>query len=670
MGALTLGNIGQEVMIAAIFIGVLILIGMLAVIIKCYHKVRQGGALIRNGMGGTKVTFSGIVVLPVIHRVEYMDISAKRVEIDRTGSEGLVCRDNLRADIKVAFFVRVNNTSESVAKVAQSLGCVRASDSNALREFFDAKFSEALKTAGKRFDFADLYTSRVQFKEEILEIVGTDLNGYVLDDAAIDYLEQTSIDLMNPNNILDAEGIKKITELTSRERIKSNAIEREKDMTITKQDVEAREAILELQKQLAEAEQKQKREIASATAREESQAKQVQEGERLKAERARIVADEELGVAEENKQRQVIVAQRNKERTDAVELERVEKDRALEATERERVVDLAIIDKNKAIETEKREIQLVIRERVMVERNVVEEEEKIKDTKEFAGAERRKRVAVTEADAQAEQARVREVKAAQASKQAAELRAEEVVVEADANRKASERNAEAKKLLADAMTAEQAVEGMAEVRVMEAKAKAVHEYGQAEARVMQEKFHAEADGLTEKAKAMKLLDGVGKEHEEFKLRLNKDRDIELAEIGMSRDVAAEQAKVLGEAVKSAKIDIVGGDHMFFDRLVNSITRGKQVDRVVHNSQVLTNLSDSFFNGDGAETREQICKFVTQFGLSTEDLKNLTISALLVQLAAAAGDEHKGLLSKLTQAVNARGLGDKPASLLLADKVSN
>lgn len=669
MGTLTLA-LAEEVLVFAVFVGVLILIGLLAVIVKCYHKVRQGEALLRNGMGGTRVTFSGMVVLPVIHRCEYLDISAKRVEIDRTGSEGLVCRDNLRADIKVAFFVRVNNTAESVMKVAQGLGCVRASDPNALREFFDAKFSEALKTAGKRFDFADLYTSRVQFKEEILEIIGTDLNGYVLDDAAIDYLEQTNVELMNPNNILDAEGIKKITELTSRERIKSNAIEREKDKTITQQDVEAREAILELQKQLAEAEQKQKREIVTATAREESQAQQVQAAERLKAERARIVTDEELGVADENKQRQIIVAQRNKERTDAVEIERVEKERALEATERQRVVELAVIEKDKAIETERREIQLVIRERVMVERNVVEEEEKIKDTREFAGAERRKKVAVTQADAEAEQARVLEVKAAQASKQAAELKAEEAVIEADANRKASERNAEAKKLLADALIVEQAVEGMAEVHVMEAKAKAVQEYGQAEASVMQQKYHAEAAGITEKAEAMKLLDGVGKDHEEFKLRLNKDRDIELAEIDMSRDVAAEQAKVLGEAVKSARIDIVGGDHMFFDRLINSITRGKQVDRTVHNSQVLTNLSDSFFNGDGAETREQICKFVTQFGMSTEDLKNLTISALLVQLASAAGDEHKGLLSKLTQVVNARGLGDKPASILLSEKVAN
>ena len=34
----------------------------LYVAIKCFHKVSQGEALIRNGMGGTKVTFAPVPV--------------------------------------------------------------------------------------------------------------------------------------------------------------------------------------------------------------------------------------------------------------------------------------------------------------------------------------------------------------------------------------------------------------------------------------------------------------------------------------------------------------------------------------------------------------------------------------------------------------------------------
>ena len=109
----------------------LILLGLMVVAIvisfvSCFRKVEQGRAIIRNGMRGTKVSFAGLSVFPIIDKAEYMDISVKRVEIDRNGKNGLICMDNMRADIKVAFFVRVNQTEEAVLKVAQSVGCERA----------------------------------------------------------------------------------------------------------------------------------------------------------------------------------------------------------------------------------------------------------------------------------------------------------------------------------------------------------------------------------------------------------------------------------------------------------------------------------------------------------------------------------------------------------------
>src|SRR5690349_24826071 len=80
----------------------LIVVGGVLSILTCFRKVEQGRAIIRNGLRGTKVSFSGLTVFPVIDRAEYMDISVKRVEIDRNGTNGLICMDNLRADIKVA----------------------------------------------------------------------------------------------------------------------------------------------------------------------------------------------------------------------------------------------------------------------------------------------------------------------------------------------------------------------------------------------------------------------------------------------------------------------------------------------------------------------------------------------------------------------------------------
>ena len=600
-------------------LGVVLLLGLIGVIVKCYRKVEQGTAIVRTGVGGTRVSFEGILVFPILHRMELIEISVKRIEIDRAGADGLICKDNLRADLKVAFFVRVNKTQEDVLNVAQCLGCKRASDPVALVEFFDAKFSEALKTVGKKFDFVELYSNRDTFKDEIIKVIGTDLNGYVLDDAAIDYLEQTKLELLNPDNILDSEGIKKITDLTAKQAILANDIARDKEKVIKKQDVEAREAILELEKQQEEAEQKQQREIAEITAREQAEALKVQEQERMKAEKARIQTDEELAVAEENKERQIIVAAKNKERTDLVEGERIVKDRDLEATERERIVTLAQIDKDKAVEVEKKNIQEVIRERVMVERSVVEEEEHIKDTREFATADRSKQVALTKAAEEAEQNLLIETKAAEAAKEAMRHEAEQIVIKAEAERTATEKEADARKVLADAKAEEEAVIGIGEARTMDAKAAATEKLGTAEASVIQKKAEAEARGIEEKAGAMKLFDAVGKEHEEFKLHLNKDLEIELAGINIQKDIAKEQAAVVGEALKSARIDIVGGDVTFFDKIVDSVTKGKSFDRMIDNSQAMTDIKETLFTGDSENFTEQLQRFTSQFGIRSEDV---------------------------------------------------
>jgi uncharacterized membrane protein YqiK len=718
-------EIFQNTTITMVVVGVLLFFGIIAMVSRFYHKTSQGQALVRTGVGGIKVSFNGMLVIPVLHRLEVMDISLSTITIERDGKDGLVCKDNLRADIKVAFFVRVNEMVEDVKKVAQAVGCDRASSKEALRLLFDAKFSEALKTVGKKFDFVDLYNQRDEFRKEIINIIGTDLNGYVLDDAAIDFLEQTPLSSLDPNNILDAEGIKKITEITAQEAIKANFIQRDKEKTVKQQDVEAREAVLVLERQLAEAEAKQSREVANAQAREESETQKVNEEERLKAEKARIATDEEVAIAEENKERQVIVAAKSKERTEAVEQERVEKERALEATERERSVTLAQIEKEKAVEEEKKNIQEVIRERVAIEKTVVEEEERINDTRAFAEADRLKKVAVTKAEEEAEASLVQQIKRAEASKQAAEFLAKQKIIDADAEQQSSVQKAEAIKTLAEAEAARFASSGLAEAKVMEAKAEAREKQGEAEASVLEdqalaeakgieakaqaqseadlkigsaaanvdkakglaeaeviqkkaaaekerglaeaevslEKFNAEADGIDRKAAAMKKLDGVGKEHEEFKLRLEKDKEVELAQINIQKSIADAQADVLGTALKSAKIDIVGGENVFFDKIVGAISNGKAFDRTVNNSEIFSTVKGQLLDsGDGVPLMDRIKSIISESELDSEDLKNLTVTALLVKLMTQTNDPNKkGLLQQLMSMAQNAGVANQTAA---------
>jgi uncharacterized membrane protein YqiK len=653
-----------------IFFVSIIVIGMAFIVVasKFYIKVGPDEAIVKTGMGGMNVIIDGgALVWPVIHRYEKMDLTLKSFEIAREGSEGLICKDNIRADIKCAFFIRVDKTTEEIKEVAQSIGCKRASVVETLRELFDAKFSEALKTVGKQFEFVELYDKRDKFKNEILKVIGTDLNGYRLDDCAIDYLEQTRLELLNPNNILDAEGIKKITELTSTEKVKENHFTREREKTLKKQDVEAAEAILELERQRIEAFERQKREVAEIQARENATAAKVIEENRLASERAKIAADEEIGIATENKHRTILVAQRNKERTDAVEMERILRDKTLEATERERVVGLATVEKDKALETERRNIQEVIRERVIVERSVVEEQQKIKDAEAFANADRTKRVEVTAAEMAAEQSLVREIKAAEAAKKASESFAAKVRIESEAHRDEAEQNAAAIKIMAEAKRAEHAAEGLAEAEVMQAKAGATQEQGLAEARVLREKYTSEAQGITEKAKAMKEMDGVGREHEEFKLRLEKEKQIEITGIQAQMSIAESQALVIGEALKTAKIDIVGGDGEFFKQVSSAVQGGKSLDRFVLSSTVATDIKETFFNGSPEYFKEQLAGLLDQLHLKSSDVRDLSVAAFVAKML---GDGDANIQSQLVNLLGMAGnlnLANKPISGLLEKK---
>ena len=300
--------------------GLIIVFGIGALFSRFYRQVEQGKALIINtSRADPHVTFTGALVLPVVNRAEVMDLSVKTIQIDRRGKEGLICNDNIRADINVTFFVRVNKTSEDVLKVAQSIGCARASDPRTLVDLFQAKFSEALKTVGKHFDFEQLYTKRDEFKDAIIKVIGKDLNGFILDDAAIDYLEQTSLSELDRDNIMDAEGIRKITALTVERNVQTNDLRQKERMEMGSQNLSADEAMFRFEQRKAEAEAKKNREISVAQNRETNEAARLALEEQKRTQLLQQKTEEETAIAGEVKLRGIAIAQKNKEREVAVE---------------------------------------------------------------------------------------------------------------------------------------------------------------------------------------------------------------------------------------------------------------------------------------------------------------------------------------------------------------
>lgn len=612
---------------------IVFIIGILMLVKKFYIKVEQGTALIINTLRAKpKVTFTGGMVLPIIHMKELMKISLITLEVDRRGKDGLICKDNMRADIAVAFYLRVNETEQDVLRVAKAVGTQRASDTQAVYDLFAAKFSEALKTVGKKVDFVELFEDRQRFRDAIVEAIGSDLNGYSLEDVAIDYLEQTPKAALDPNNILDSEGIRKITELTAAQNVQTNIFEKDEELAIKKKNVEAKEAMLELERQQADAEAKQAREVASVVAREEAETVKVQEEEKLKAETAKIEVERDLSIQTENQQREIEIANENRQRAVAIETEKVDRTKRMERVQSDREVEISSIEAEKDVEREKKNIADIIRERVAVDKTVAIEEEKINEVREVSEADRLKQVQVKSAEGDAEEKKVREVKAAEAAEMASKHKAVEITVLAEANLEASEKEAAAKIKLAEGTRVEGAALGLAQAEVVkatgeaeakvvrdkgDAQASAVRELGKSEAEIIQAKgeseadasakigtakadvtlaqFKAEAEGLTDKFDAMNTMSDDARSHEEFRMTLETALKETMASIEAGKVISKENAEVLATALREAKIDIVGGEGHFFDTFAKSLSLGKAVDGLTNKSETVQSLIGQLSN---------------------------------------------------------------------------
>ena len=695
----------------------------------CLRKVKAGEAGVRTGFGGIKVTKSYMLRMPFLHRWDIMDIQVKKLEVARKGKDGLICKDNIRADIEVAFYVRVAPDEESIKEVAEAVGCDRASEIELLRNLFEAKFSDALKAAGKRMDFELLYTQRTEFRDDIIKEIGLDLNGYKLEDVAIDYLEQTAREDHDPSNVLDSQGIEKINRITATKEEETNKRTQERDVELKNQNVRAEMEKRDLDKQNEADLATQSRQVDEAKALQGAEAQKVVQAQREVSEKAEIEANQHIEERKVEQDRVVMSATYAKDQ-DLLRLEQEKIEAGEQATvDRERRVGLMQQEKEAKIIEAAFGVAESKAGLEAKEKDVTVQAQQRMDAEADMSADRAKRVMLVEATANAEAEQKRDTVAAAAEKEvrqqkaeaaqieertkalaefeAAEHDAEKIQITADAESKASEKRRHAMEQEAEGTAAMQAAPAMAEARGVEAMAQAkkvdaeaeeaqglaeatvIAKTGEAtgvaksaegkgEGEAIQSVKLAEAEGTekmglaqavskTEMAKAIEKFNKASQDHEEFRLQLDKDKEVDLAGIDVQKDIAEAQARVVGEALKSANIDIVGGENDFFEKIVQSVTQGKSVDRLVNNSQAITDVKNTFFNGDPDYFKTQLRGWIDDLGISSADVQNLTTSALLTKLMTKADDSGlKSIIRQAQAAVRDSGIGDITAGKFLKD----
>ncbi len=341
----------------------LCLSSVLALFARLYRRTRSSQALVRTGAGGARVVRDGgALVIPILHELVPVSLQTIKLEVERRDEDALITLDKLRADISAEFFVRVQPDDESILQASRSLG-ERMGNAAAVKELIEDKLVSALRTAAAGKSLEQLNSERDAFLAEVIKLVADDLqsNGLVLETATISRLDQTDEKFLKAENIFDAQGRRKIAEITQLNLTERNRLVREGEEARKRQDVNAKKLVLdhELFEQRAHAEQR------AHVAEVEAEARRVSEERRIVAERQIELANlEKAGSVElalRAQQKNVEVAERQKLEAIAeaeqrhalaeaeLELRRAELERAHQQVETVRVTEAAERDKRKLV---------------------------------------------------------------------------------------------------------------------------------------------------------------------------------------------------------------------------------------------------------------------------------------------------------------------------------
>ena len=313
-----------------------------------YRRSSKEISFVRTGMFGEKVVISGgAFVLPIIHNITQVGMSTLCIIVKRSGDKALITSDRMRAEILAEFYVRVAPDKKSVAIAAQTLGS-RTLDPEHLKELVQGRFVDALSIIAATMTIDEIQENRGKYVKEVTNIAEESIGhtGLELETVSLTGLDQAPIELFNPSNTFDSQGLTRLTEQIEARRKKRNDIKQDTKIQIENKDLETIQKELEIQKDKEFAKYKQEREISNQKSLEKTETVKIKAQNEIEAEEAEIKAAEEI---EKAKISQAQVIEVEKRLTETRLIEEIER-RRKEQNELEQSASLSIREKN--LETE------------------------------------------------------------------------------------------------------------------------------------------------------------------------------------------------------------------------------------------------------------------------------------------------------------------------------
>ena len=309
---------------ADIIAGIILVALAIAIIVYLLHWLYRRSSkevsFVRTGMLGEKVVISGgAFVLPIIHNITQVGMRTLSLNIKRAGEKSLITKDRMRAELVTEFFTKVPPEAKAVSTAAQTLGN-RTLDPEHLKEVVAGRFADALGEVAAKMTLDEIQENRGHFVKEVAKIANESIGhtGLALETVSIISLDQAPIEMFNPANTFDSQGLTQLTEQIESRKKKRNDITQDTKISIENKNLETIQKELEIKRNEEFSKYQQEREIAIQRAKEKTETIIEKAEKEREAEEAEIRSQEQIEVARIS-QNQVIEVERKLTETRLIE---------------------------------------------------------------------------------------------------------------------------------------------------------------------------------------------------------------------------------------------------------------------------------------------------------------------------------------------------------------
>ena len=559
----------------------------ITVITKLYRKTTANEAFVRTGMGKAKVVLDGgSLVVPIIHRTVAVSLETMRLNVVRRGEEALITGDNLRVDIAAEFYIKVQPEMNDILNAARSLG-ERSVSEGSIRELVMEKLISALRTVAATRTLVELHTKRDEFASAVQQIVTADLqeNGLTLESVTISALDQTPVNFLKDDNIFDAQGKRRITEITQVQLVQRNEIERDAERDIRGKDVSTRKQILDLDKDREVAEATQARDVAN-----------VQAERKRETQEFAIQQNQEVELADVRKELAVQNAGISRDRDLAVAMAKREEAEQVAQIVRDKAQQEADVAREQAVEVARRQAEVAVANEE-TRRAQAQAETRAAEAKRQEETERIETVKITaEAGRRAEQKMITE-------KQQVDIKQYEDQIEADVKAYTAIKVAEGELSASDKR--KQAMLILAEGESESAKKIATGEQARqmVPVQIEREKVSVEADRVEVRRQDL--------ENQEKYSEAALDFELKKEQIEANKDVQIHMAEAVGQMLASAKMQIFGDPttlSSMYGQFLKSVGWGLTVQGLVESTPTdVKQAAEKLLAGTGGALRDIVTR---------------------------------------------------------------